>query len=276
VRAVAVYLAPGTAALVDPACTAQANVSRGYWLACLDPQLSRRFTAAATTLGWDDKETGRQWCILAKLAAAAGRPAERLDRPRLGAAREALAAAVTAHRGRLPNTFTTPLHGLSATLAALGILDKPDRKRVPGRGQPGHWKALDQQVPVMTATMRRYLAQPGISMRPGSVALAGTTLRHLAGYLTAHYPGVTTIAAIRRTRIEGFKTWMTARPGYRGSTGPARTTTGMRISHLRGFFDRITGWAMRTPQPAVPLSPGTCRSATGRCPASPTTPTPPG
>jgi integrase len=242
VRAVAVYLALGTAALVDPAYIAQANVSWGYWLACLDPQLSLRFTAAAAALGWDDKETERQWCILAKLAAAAGRPAQMLDRPRFEAAREALAVAITAHRGRLPNTFTTPLHGLSATLAALGILDKPDRKRVPDRGQPGHWRALDQQVPVMTATMRRYLAQLGISMRPGSVALVDTTLRHLASYLTAHHPGVTTVAAIRRTHIEGFKTWMTARPGYRGATGPARTTTGMRISHLRGFFDRITEW----------------------------------
>jgi integrase len=242
VRAVAACLALGTAARVDPAYIAQANVSWGYWLACLDPQMSLRFTAAAAALGWDDKETGRQWCTLAKLAAVAGRPAQLLDRPQFEAAREALAAAITAHRGRLPNTFTTPLHGLSATLAALGILDKPDRKRVPDRGQPGHWKTLEQQAPVMTATMRRYLAQLGISMRPGSVALIDTTLRHLASYLTGHHPDVTTVAVIGRTHIEGFKTWMTSRPGYRGSSGPAKTTTGMRISHLRGFFDRITEW----------------------------------
>jgi integrase len=242
VRAVAVWLALGTCARVDPAYIAQANVSWGYWLACLDPQLSLQFTAAAAALGREDKEAERQWCILAKLAAAAGLPAQELGRPQFEAAREALAAAVTAHRGRLPNTLTTPLHGLSATLAALSILDKPDRKRVPDRGQPGHWKALEQQVPVMTATMRRYLAQLGISMRPGSVALVDTTLRHLASYLTGHHPDVTCAAAIRRTHIEGFKTWMTARPGYRGSDGPAKTTIGMRISHLRGFFDRITEW----------------------------------
>jgi len=156
--------------------------------------------------------------------AVAGRPAQLLDRPQFEAAREALAAAITAHRGRLPNTFTTPLHGLSATLAALGILDKPDRKRVPDRGQPGHWKTLEQQCPVMTATMRRYLAQMSISMRPGSIALIDTTLRHLASYLTGHHPDVTTVTAIRRTHIEGFNTWMTSRPGYRGSSGPAKTT----------------------------------------------------
>jgi integrase len=242
VRAVAVFLAVATAAAVDPAYVAQANASWGYWLAVADPDLSTRFTIAAAALGWDDKETERQWCTLAKLAAVAGQPAQLLDRPRLEAAREALAAAIIAHRGRLPNTFTTPLHGLSATLAALGILDKPDRKRVPDRGQPGHWKRIEQQAPVMAATMRRYLAQLGISMRPGSVALVDTTLRHLASYLTAHHPDVTAVAQIRRTHVEGFKTWMSSRPGYRGSDAPARTTSGMRISHLRGFFDRIIEW----------------------------------
>ncbi len=242
VRAVAACLALGTAARVDPAYIAQANVSWGYWLACLDPQMSLRFTAAAAALGWDDKETGRQWCTLAKLAAVASLP------PSCWTARSSKQPARhSPPRSRriaagLPNTFTTPLHGLSATLAALGILDKPDRKRVPDRGQPGHWKTLEQQVPVMTATMRRYLAQLGISMRPGSVALIDTTLRHLASYLTGHHPDVTTVAVIGRTHIEGFKTWMTSRPGYRGSSGPAKTTTGMRISHLRGFFDRITEW----------------------------------
>jgi integrase len=242
VRAVAVFLAVATAAAVDPAYVAQSNASWGYWLAVADPDLAVRFTAAAARLGWGDTETGRQWCTLAKLAAIAGNPVQMLDSPRFEAAREALAAAVTAHRGQLPKTFTTPLHGLSATLAALGILDEPGRKRVPDRGQPGHWKRLEEQVPVMTGTMRRYLAQLGISMRPGSVALVDTTLRHLASYLTAHHPGVTTTAQIRRTHIEGFKTAMSARPGYRGSSSPAKTTTGMRVSHLRGFFDRIIEW----------------------------------
>jgi integrase len=241
-RAVAVFLAVATATAVDPAYVARSTASWGYWLAVADPDFAVRFTSVACGLGWDDKETDRQWCTLAKLSAVAGLPPQLLDRPRFEAAREMLAAAVTAHRGRLPITFTTPLHGLSATLAALGILDKPDRKRVPDRGQPGHWKRLEEQVPVMTATMRRYLAQLGISMRPGSVALVDTTLRHLASYLTGHHPDVTGAALIRRTHIEGFKTAMNARPGYRGAGAPAKTTVGMRISHLRGFFDRIIEW----------------------------------
>ena len=36
--------------------------------------------------------------------------------------------------------------------------------------------------------MRRYLAQLGLSLRPGSVALIDTSLRHLADYLRAPRP----------------------------------------------------------------------------------------
>jgi len=35
-------------------------------------------------------------------------------------------------------------------------------------------------------------------MRPGSVALADTTLRHFASYLTGHHPDLIAAALIRR------------------------------------------------------------------------------
>jgi integrase len=173
---------------------------------------------------------------------AAGLPAGELDRQHFDAARDTLAAAVKADRGRLPNTFTTPLHGLQATLAAMSILDEPEGRRVTGRGIPARWENLAGTAPVLAGTMRRYLAQLAISMRPGSVALADTTLRHLAAYLTAHHQDVSAAAQIGRTQIEGFKAWLDARPGYRGRRSPAATTIGMRLGHLRCFFDRIIEW----------------------------------
>jgi hypothetical protein len=199
VRGVAVWLALATATPVDAAYVAAVNAAWGYRLADLDPRLAARFTAAASRLGWSDKQAELQWVMLAKLAAVAGQPAQTLTRSYFDAAREALAEAVRAQRGRLPNTLTTPLHGLQATLAAMGILDEPGGKRVPDRGRPGHWQQLTAGVPVVAGTMRRYLAQMGISMRPGSVKLIDTTLRHLADYLTGHHPGVTAVAQIRRT-----------------------------------------------------------------------------
>jgi len=242
VRGVAVWLALATAAPVDAAYIAAARAEWGYRLADLEPRLAAAFTTTATRLGYSGQQAERQWATLAKLTAAAGQPAGQLDRPRFDAARDALAAAVRARHGRLPNSFTTPLHGLQATLAAMSILDEPEGRRVTGRGIPARWEHLEGAVPVLAGTMRRYLAQLAISMRPGSVALAGTTLRHLAAYLTAYHGDVTAAAQIGRTHIEGFKAWLAARPGYRGSRSPAATTIGMRLGHLRCFFDRITEW----------------------------------
>jgi integrase len=242
VRGVAVWLALATAAPVDAAYIAAARAEWGYRLADLEPRLAARFTAAATRLGYSGQQAQSQWATLAKLAAAAGRPAGQLGRPHFDAARDALAAAVKADRGSLPKPFTTPLHGLQATLAAMGILDNPEGRRVTGRGIPARWDHLESLAPAMAGTMRRYLGQLAISMRPGSVALADTTLRHLAAYLSAHHGDVSAAAQIRRTHIEGFKTWLAARPGYRGRRSPAATTIGMRLGHLRCFFDRIIEW----------------------------------
>jgi integrase len=242
VRGVAVWLALATAAPVDAAYICAARAEWGYRLADLEPRLAASFTATATRLGYSGPQADKQWAALAKLAAAAGQPAGRLDRSHFDAARDVMTAAVQARHGRLPNTFTTPLHGLQATLAAMGILDEPEGRRVTGRGIPARWDSLQDTAPVLAGTMRRYLAQLAISMRPGSVALADTTLRHLAAYLTGHHGDVTAAALISRTHIEGFKAWLNARPGYRGRHGPAATTIGMRLGHLRCFFDRIIEW----------------------------------
>jgi integrase len=242
VRGLVLWLVLGTATPVDPAYVSSVNGAWGYWLSELEPRLSARFFTTAAQLGWSDKQAEVQWVLLAKLAAVAGRPAETLGLPYFEDALDALAAAVREHRGRLPKTFTTPLHGLRATLAALNILDDAGGKRVPDRGRPDHWRQLEQCAPALTATMRRYLTQLAISMRPGSVKLIDTTLRHLAEYLTAHHPDVMAAAQIRRTHIEGFKAWMQARSGYRGKASLSQTTIGMKTGHLRGFFDRIIEW----------------------------------
>jgi hypothetical protein len=93
------------------------------------------------------------------------------------------AALLTIHSGMLPNTFTTPLHGLQATLSALGILDSPESRNKPDRGRAAHWARIAARAPQIAVTMRRYVAQIAISLRPGNVALIDTTLRHLADLL---------------------------------------------------------------------------------------------
>lgn len=206
------------------------------------PDLAATFRSTAAQIGFAEQETRRQWALLSKLAVVAGCPPQELHRPVFNSARDRLTEAVTSSRGRVTNAFTTPLHGLEATLAALGVLDVPAPRSPGGRRPEMSWETLTASAPTLTATMRRYLAQLALSLRPGSVALIDTTLRTFAGYLHAHHPEITAAAAVRRTHIEGFKAYLVARPGYRGHRQPAKTTLGMRIGHLRGFFDRVIEW----------------------------------
>jgi site-specific recombinase XerD len=242
VRGLVIWLALATATPLDPRFVARTTAGWGQRLVDLHPALAARFTQIASSLGFCDQQTRRQWAVLAQLVAVTGVPPEHLHRPVFNTARDLIGDALQAARGGLPNTWTTPLHGLQASLSALEILDTPDGKRVPDRGRPGHWEDLTAQAPEMTATMRRYLTQLKISMRAGSVALIDTTLRHLAAYLTQHHRDVQQVHHVRRTHLEGFKVWLASRPGYRGRHGPAKTTIGMRLGHLRCFFDRIIEW----------------------------------
>lgn len=50
------------------------------------------------------------------------------------------------------------------------------------------------------------------------------------------------VADIDRTHIETYKTWLTDRSGYRGRDTLSKTTIGMRMGHLRAFFERIIEW----------------------------------
>lgn len=228
---------------VDAEYVARAGTAWGHHATRVHPQLSASFTATAHRNGFTSKEIQRQWATLAKLAAIAGVEPDCLYRHRFNAARDDLvAAAAGTHGGQAPITLTTPLHGLEATLTALDILDEPRARAGTTNSRQAHWDRLTIAAPVLATTMRRYLAQLTLSLRPGSVALIDTSLRHLADYLTEHHREVGSVADIGRTHIEGFKAWLAARPGYRGRRAPVKTTIGMRISHLRSFFERIIEW----------------------------------
>lgn len=214
----------------------------GHHAALVHPHFAETFHRTALALGFSDLEAARQWCILAKIAATAESAPNTLDTNTFRLASDTLTVAHTGRAGKIPIGWSTPLHGLKATLAALDLIAEspPTRLSPPSRGK--HWDALAARAPHLVGTLRRYLTQITVSMRPGSVALIDTTLRHLAVYLTDHHPEIAGVADIRRTHIEGFKTFLTSKPGYRGKREPAKTTTGMRLGHLRCFFDRIIEW----------------------------------
>lgn len=243
VRAFAAWLALTNQAPIDVTYVDAADTSWGHQVALVHPDLAATFIATAGRIGFSTIEIQRQWATLAKLTAISGLRPDLLRRHRYNAARDQLRTIVGQRcGGRTPRSLSTPLHGLEATLAALGILDKAAPQSHTTDARREHWVTLTLTAPVLTATMRRYLAQVGVSLRPGSVAVIDTSLRHLAAYLLEYHPDVTSVAQIGRTHVEGFKAWLVARPGYRGRRQPVKSTIGMRMSNLRSFFERIIEW----------------------------------
>jgi integrase len=207
------------------------------------PEQAGRFEAEAASLGFCDKEIGRMWSWLAKICIATGSSPDRLSSKHYREARTAVHDAVIAQRGYRPKTLSTPLFGLDAVMFHRGQAPAPDiRRRWTGRPvNEVDWDELAEAAPVLVATMRRYLRQCALSLRPSSVVLFDTTLRQFGTSLLTAHPPVLRVADIRREHIEAYKQQLADRPGYRGKP-LSKTTLGMRMGHLTTFFTRIIEW----------------------------------
>ncbi|GIJ65062.1 tyrosine-type recombinase/integrase [Virgisporangium aurantiacum] len=123
------------------------------------------------------------------------------------------------------------------------------------RAQPlPDWQQLATAIPDIVAPMRRYLQQLAAILRPGSVSGADQALRSLAAFLAEQAPEVRFIADIRRRHIEDFRTWLSARPGYR-TPRLAPGTLAHRLGTLRMFFVRISDWDWPEAPARVPIIP---------------------
>jgi site-specific recombinase XerD len=131
----------------------------------------------------------------------------------------------------------------------------PPPRGANGMGILPGWAELEPVIPQVTATMRRYLAQIGCVLRPGSVSGADLALRSFAAFLTQATPEVRCLAQVRRRHIEDYKPWLAARPGQ---NKPQVTTA--TIAHLLGtlrmFFVRPGEWGWDDAPPRVPMFPG--------------------
>lgn len=122
------------------------------------------------------------------------------------------------------------------------------------RGRPSEmgWEEIAQRAPTMAATMHAYLEQMSVSHRPTSVQSASLALRHLAAHLVATDPACTSVAAITRAHIEGYKVALAARPGVKT---PRVSTTTIRhnLGQLRTFFERVIDWDWDDAPRRVPI-----------------------
>jgi integrase len=215
----------------------------GKYLRDAYPEQAEVFEAQAGSLGFCPKEIGRMWSWLAKICITTGTSPEGLTATQYQQARMAVHDAVITQRGHRPQSLSTPLFGLDAVMFHRGQGPAPDiRRRWTGRPvNEVDWDDLAAAAPVMVATMRRYLRQCALSLRPSSVVLFDTTLRQFGASLTASDPPVTRVADIAREHIEAYKQQLAERPGYRGKP-LSKTTLGMRMGHLSTFFTRIIEW----------------------------------
>ncbi|HEY5201707.1 MAG TPA: site-specific integrase [Acidothermaceae bacterium] len=117
------------------------------------------------------------------------------------------------------------------------------------------WAELAKQRPVMVATMRDYLTQIEVTLRPRSVGNADQALRSFAAFLAEAAPDVVTVAAISRRHIEGYKPWLAARPGQKVPRLTA-STIAHRLGTLRMFFIRIDEWGWADAPGRVPIVAG--------------------
>jgi site-specific recombinase XerD len=229
----------------------------GTLLARLEPAAHASFVATASEIGFGARATSHQWGALALVCAYTGVAPTAVQHAHLDAARTALVqAAIGQGRGSL-RFLRTALFGVEATLFHAGVTEALPRRSSPTKAaeREAAWAALAVQAPTLVTTMRRYLQQLALSLRPGTVHNSEAVLREFARFLATEDPAVTTAAAIGRRHVEAYKRWLTARPAARGGT-LHRHTIADRLGRLRNFFQRLIEWGDDDAPARVPLFAG--------------------
>jgi site-specific recombinase XerD len=100
---------------------------------------------------------------------------------------------------------------------------------------------MNTVAPRLAAVAARYLDQVALSLRPGSVAVIDRSLRTFCRYLIEGHPEITSVSAVGRSQIEGFKAHLGAHITEKGK--PLSPNSRRQcLSVLRVFFDRIIEW----------------------------------
>jgi integrase len=201
-----------------------------------------RFRATAASLGFAPRVARLQWSAAVKVAALAGLAPAQLTEKVIDDGQAALTAAIGRRRPGGPGAahLTGALFGARTVLFHLGVLDAPPRKHPPDQqaARDAAWAAVP---PRLAATLRDYIAQTRLSLRPGTMVRVEGVLREFACWLAACAPEVTCVAGLRRSHIEAYKLYLASRPSARGGK-LSKISLAEHLGTLRTCFERLTEW----------------------------------
>jgi integrase len=207
------------------------------------PTFYARFRTTAATIGFDRRSIILQWSATIKVATLLGRPPDALTQADLEAGRDSLIAGLRRHRpdSHGVRAFTTALFGAEATLFHLGVTDVPPRKLHYTKTalRETEWASVP---PRLAATLRAYIEQVRLSLRPSTMYGVEGALREFAIFLAQHDPTVTCVADLSRRHIEADKLHLARRPSARGGY-LSKISLAEHFGCLRTCFERLTEWA---------------------------------
>ncbi|MGH2885526.1 MAG: tyrosine-type recombinase/integrase, partial [Solirubrobacteraceae bacterium] len=201
----------------------------------------RRFMQLAADVGFTPKVAELQWWAVAKVAAVAGVPPDKLTRAKFDAASARLLGATlqagppSAHR-----CLSTRLYGAEATLYPPGVIDGAPRKRAPNQAtlRQQEWSSV---APRLAETLQGYVEQMRVTLRPNSMPHIERALREFALWLRDQAPEVKAVCDLRRAHIERYKRHVANKPNLRGGRLSKRTIAG-ELSTLRICLERLGEW----------------------------------
>jgi site-specific recombinase XerD len=229
------------------------------------PEFANAFLDTSVSLGFKRSTAMYQWSDVAKLAALHRVRPDRLTRDQFDEGRAALFDAAQRHRpnSELRLRLAKTIHGAAATLFHLGVFDTPPVKlghtlaQMHAARRSREWAEVS---PALAATLKGYLDQIALTLRPSTVRSAEATLREFGCFLARHAPEVSRVADLRRSHIEAYKLHLTHRPALRpdrnGSTGLGRRAVATYLRTLQAAFIRLGEWGGDDAPTCLLLFPG--------------------
>ena len=229
------------------------------------PAFAHAFLETATSLGFAPSTALAQWSDVAKLAGLSQVRPDALTREQFQDGCAALIDAAARYRpaSGLRLALAKTFHGAAATLFHLGVFDAPPTRlgnasaRLHAAQRAQQWAGV---APGLAATLRSYLDQIALTLRPATVTRTEATLREFACFLAERAPEVGRLADVRRSHLEAFKLHLagrpSARPGRDGSTVLGRRAVAGHLRTLSSAFARLAEWAGGDAPACVLLFPG--------------------